>query len=431
MDTRHLTSRLHVALFFLSTLAASTCGGGASSVDGAVKRNTAAGDRLVEDVAAAHCSWQFRCCTTYEIDVLAKMPYGTYAACIDHVTLTLRTLLAPDLARLAVEGTDLDEAKVDACLEAYRSLSCIDPMQPQTFNPDVPACQRLFVGRLREGASCYGASDCAPGTFCSTASFQIAQNGPVGPRLPISLSSNIEGACVVPQKEGDVCNTDRECDVEGGQHCDRLESRCRPLRGEGEACVFDGDAQLSIGQCDPSLGLHCDLLSQTCRRLPRENEPCVSQDLGLPLCDPDPALALQCVGAAFNGTGVCLKPGKLGDPCGGDGVPNCGPAFFCAQTQAPGHVIPECAARAALGASCNGGIPCIAPAMCDETETCVLPGPRQALEPCTDHAQCASFRCDFVGGGGERACVPRDMALVCTGGGPGPDAAPPDAGPAD
>jgi hypothetical protein len=175
-------------------------------------------------------------------------------------------------------------------------------------------------------------------------------------------------------------------------------------------------------RCDATHSLFCDSTALVCRRLPGADEPCLGSifpDPSLLSCDPDPALALQCVGLQLFGTGICKRAGQENDACGGSALPLCRPGLACLATQADG--IGVCGTPPGEGESCASGGVCGFGTACDpSTYHCAVPGSTGLGLPCTASAECSSLNCGFSGVSPGHSCLPPFDAVVCAGGGTTP-----------
>jgi hypothetical protein len=182
---------------------------------------------------------------------------------------------------------------------------------------------------------------------------------------------------------------------------------CQPL--------IDVTGMSTIGPpCDDvNQSLVC--LSDVCSRLPRVNEPCLDASLGRPPCDPDPALALACVGADFNGTGICERVGTLGSACGADGLAPCAVDLACIVDPTTSD-LGICGPLPGAGETCDPGAPCAPPNVCaPDTLVCVPGGARHDGQPCLADNDCASISCVFSSSGAGTCGSPIDVTVACTG----------------
>jgi len=392
-------------------------------------------DALVDGMAAATCAWQFRCCSVPELVAVTSGLYTTEQDCRQRLALQIGEQLAT--ARVAVtEGREaVDPAAAAACVAEVRDASCnlVTALgvlaNGGVSTPD--ACGRILTGKVRAGHTCLAAADCTAGSRCIFPGGATGAGGVQGNGLPTTSSP---GACVPYQAAGDICNANTDCDATQGLYCRGTDYRCAPYAQEGDTCSISTIDPLTgaptgggVITCDPLKNLWCDGASGSCRHLPRAGEACLGFTPGSPSgnqCDPDPALALFCVGAGFNGSGVCEAAAREGDACGASGLPPCGTGLVCTtQTQTvtpPGGGPPTigvCAAAATEGQSCAALGACLTPAVCNPaTKICDLPGPSRPGEACSANTQCATMLCGpSVDGSGAFVCLPGQPQIACAG----------------
>jgi hypothetical protein len=390
----------------ISLLVGAGCSSGGAP---ATSSPVASVDDLGAAITAAFCAWQFRCCTAVEITALEANAYRTEAACAGSgVAVAVRDQLALAGDAVANGLLTLDPAAASACVDAYRRRPCLGPQSgPPAAEPDVSAvvagCPGLFVGQIPVGLRCDMTAECVSGSRCvaSTALGGAAASPPSF------------GVCEPYRALGESCNDSSDCDPAGGLYCRDLDRTCAAPAAAGEPCGPSPTAPLTMQTiaCDAAQGLFCDPTALVCRHLAEAGQPCQA-GTAVPACDPDPALALACVGAAVNPPGLCEGPGGAGDACGGTALPGCASSLACLPTQADG--IGTCGPAPGVGAPCAGGV-CAGSAACDpDTLLCTTPGAAAIGSPCTANADCVSVNCAPSAATTSR-CVAPLVTPVCQG----------------
>ncbi|HVR01141.1 MAG TPA: hypothetical protein VMT47_03345 [Polyangia bacterium] len=368
-------------------------------------------DDLVGDLAAAACDWQVRCCSPLELTASMSAHFTTKEQCLPYARLELEKTLGVVSQSLVDGRVVIDPSEAMACLAAQRVRVCNAPgtndAASLSFAAWVDGCASAFVGQLVPGRPCQFSAECTAGARCAfgtTVSHAASDAGAPSP-FPTAAAPQA-GVCLLYQKRGDVCQTDGDCAPE--DYCRPEDLLCTARVAEGEPCPDAALFGVARGGC--AAGLVCDGAKAICRRLPRDGETC--GQFPTP-CDPDPKLALFCVGTGFNGAGVCKTAGKKDDACGGSGLPPCGGNLVC--DAIPG-LIGACVAPPAAGSSCTTA--CASPAICDmATMRCTLPGTKQTGETCAVDDDCASLSCQTLPTGmAMTVCqVPRSFSVACSG----------------
>jgi hypothetical protein len=412
---------LLAAISLLVGAACSSSGSGPSST-GAI--NSVAD--LGAAITSAFCSRQLRCCTAIEITALEGNAYRTEAACTESgVSLAVRDQLALAGDAVANGLIALDATVASACLDAYRQQPCPSPagvLQPAP-QPDVgaivTACPGLFLGKIPIGLRCDMTAECTSGAHCvtSTALGGTSSGGGPTPTTPAF------GVCEPYGASGDPCNDTGDCDPRAGLVCRALDGTCALPAGANEPCAPSPTSASAPPTIPCAAGLFCDAGALVCRNLPRAGEPCLTS-IGTevrPICDPDPSLALACVGAGINGSGFCLTSAQAGEACGGEALPTCASGLVCVPTQGDG--IGTCGPAPGVGAACAPGGVCAGSAVCDAiTALCTIPGPTAIGQPCTTNPDCVSLSCLVTPGKGGICGPPRLAAVTCIGNGTTPEA---------
>ena len=236
-----------------------------------------------------------------------------------------------------------DGAAAIECLEALAAAGCD---KTQRDARDIPACEKVFTGRVSDGAACAFDQECKS-QLCNE---------------PLCLRDRCcFGTCTptVESAVGGPCEIDAQC-VEGA-YCGK-QKICNALARENMTCDdLDG--------CD--FGLACvgvtDLDNGTCRRLPLIGEECPYR-----LCAE--------MGAACSPTFTCVAIGLPGAPCMLDR--DCSSFAECDETTG------KCIETPHVGESCV--VFCAGESWCSGL-SCVEP--LRNGEMCTADDQCTSLYC--------------------------------------
>jgi hypothetical protein len=394
-------------------------------------------DDFISALASAMCDWQFRCCSLPEIDVIGNSSYVTPSDCVPETELGLETTLGPARAAAAAGRVILDPARAAACVDAFAHGSCSSQTMPQDPWLRYYGCVDPFVGRVPSGGACGVRDECVPGSRC-VAGGQLTDNDfdetPEGlTAFPtIRTATSVAGACLPFVAEGEPCRVTGDCAP--GLYCRGDTFVCAQPANEGEPCQAIGFRE------PPVLPRPCDDATQalvcaggTCGRPPLAGDPCLSPDGRRPSCDPDPSLQLVCVGASFNGDGICEPAGKPGDPCGSDGLPTCVLGLACIGADGSTR-LGACGSPPGLGEACGFPGACGAGTVCDaDSAMCVIGKARRDGAACSTGGDCASLACLEDSAGGGVCSGPLASPIACTGAMPAAAAITPtvDGGPAE
>jgi hypothetical protein len=402
-------------------------------VAGCGSPDTGAVDSFIKQLAAAQCSWEFRCCTDAEIQQQEMGKFKDEATCEQFHQLALEDTMYSE--RLAVRQSRIrvDGTQAAACVAAQMTKACNPaPGSPPPMPPPpgtVDPCSLVFKGATAVGDECRFANECVKGAHC------------------VATGAAAQGVCVPFQEEKQICNTSADCDPSvANLYCAELDFTCHLRSPLGGPCAYKIDPATNMPttplllECDTSTGnLFCDPTSMTCKALPQNGEPCLMQPLppGVgSLC----AAGLVCDMPGTIG-GTCRGPGNVGDDCTRI---SCQSTLYCDRTVTPNtckalpttgqpcqqsnfqcakpdycntSMLPYvCAAPAQLGQPCNnGGILCDTNLYCDTTTT--MPTCKAKLpdgSACTQPRMCLSNDCGFAGGTGG-TCVPSPISVQCIG----------------
>jgi hypothetical protein len=402
----------------LAAAAVASCTAGSSAGSASAVR---AVDDLIAPLAAAMCGWQFRCCSLREIDSVGGSSYLTPAECNAVMALELRTTLADARAAVLAGRLALDAARAAACLGVFTDGSCSSPAFAEDQWGHFGACPDPFVGQVPIGAACTLRDECTAGSRCVPGDQSV---DPVANETPegvvavptIRAASTIVGACLPYVAEGETCRATPDCAP--GLYCRGDTFVCGRPAAEGEPCQARSPRGFPgiLRPCDDA---HASLVCSggTCNRLPRAGEPCLGDGIR-PDCDPDPSLALQCVGDAFNGSGICQPPGRAGDVCGGTGLPTCAIGLACLGADGATQ-IGACGPPPGLGGACGFPAACGPGTVCDaDTGTCRRGKVQRDGTTCSTGADCASLDCLEYGMGGGACSAPILDRIGCTGADP-------------
>jgi hypothetical protein len=379
-------------------------------------------DDFIAALARAMCAWQFRCCNLTEIDGLSVSSYLTEADCRWATELSLGTWFASARASVADGRLSIDPGVADACVQRFAAGGCAAEGLP-AVDPfgQIMLCADPFVGRVPEGSLCWMADECAPGSRCvlggqvSNGAAALTFEGLSAlPTVALEVQLSGPGACLAYVPEGGRCRVTYDCAP--GLYCRGVDFVCAKPAGAGQPCH-----PLVDPTGIPSIGPPCDDATQTlicagdvCGHLPEAGEPCLADGSSRPPCDPDAVPALACVGAGFNGPGICETLGALGAACGPEGLAPCAIDLTCIFDAATPE-LGTCGPLPGPGESCELAQTCAAPDVCDpDTSTCGPGGARHDGEPCLKDNDCASENC-FVNADGGTCGLPTYGSIACTG----------------
>jgi hypothetical protein len=325
-------------------------------------------ENFLQSSAQATCAWQFKCCNASEIKTAYGTKYTTQDQCVPYVYLSLSDELYLDKLAANEGRLKVDSTAAQACLDQMNSKVCNPkPGQPiPTPDPNaIDPCSQVFVGATAPGNECVYLNECQKGSHCVT-------DATVG---------SGRGVCVPYQQEGDICNSDSDCDTttQKGMYCAQADFTCHLPGGLGDQCAYTvtGGTPTTpmLLKCNTAAGLYCNPTTMTCKALPSNGEACLipSPPDGSPSCDPSPSLELVCV---TNQTGIgstCRTAGgNVGDDCS---------QFACKTGLICNTTTYTCQTAPGLGQPCPQ-FQCAQPYYCDNTsQICVQPA--SFSEPCS------------------------------------------------
>lgn len=249
----------------------------APSGDGGTEPPPAGGGN-VDDLIAAICDWEFRCCDDGERKFRFGPSITDAATCKERFVRELREsnstknpfvggpaaggLLASLAYAINLSRVDVNSEAVSACTEQWTALECNKPApdeveactatDSEVTNPC--ALNELFEPKLEQDATCTpslgqsGTNDieCVPGTSCLAADDPANGNG-----VP---------SCIKRSVVDEPCTDDVDCDF--GLYCDG--SSCAAKGDLGDECTYEDDEGTGNhpNSCKP--GLSCDPDSKEC-----------------------------------------------------------------------------------------------------------------------------------------------------------------------
>jgi hypothetical protein len=416
------------ALAAWTTIALVGCSSGNEGAPAAESRpigDVASVDRFIGALAAAMCDWQFRCCSLPEVDYIGSSSYLTPSECRPMTELQLRTQLGELRGAVFTGRMGLDSKVAASCVANFSEGSCATLALPQDPWTRLAECLDPFVGQVPAGAPCRLRDECETGSLCVPGGTGARGNllkTPEGLSAPRKLryAGSVTGACLTYASEGELCRDFGDCAP--GLYCRADTSVCARPALEGEPCQSaDPNGLPAIERpCDDADGwLTCR--GGMCGRLPQSGEPCLG-DGAHPPCDPDPSLALVCVGARFNGPGVCQPRASAGQACGSDGLAPCDIGLTCNGADGVAS-LGTCGPAPVAGASCAFPSACGFGAVCDsDTVVCAAGKALRDGMACATGADCASLVCSESAPGVGGCASPVLVRIACTGEAP---AAPP------
>lgn len=282
--------------------------------------------------------------------------------CVANFTKTVEDGDIGASKRLVTEGKlTYDAAKAQACLDAYKALTCAE-----LTNPAPPACSEIFGGKGTAGSPCSIGPECAADHYCKAGT---ACPGVCTPKVAEGGACLQSDDCVV----GLAC-ADRTCakQVGVGAACDAKReceagTLCIAQSGEKDApqsCKRTTDLfTVATGEaCDPTVGKFCglDAACELKTITPAPTFACTPRYGSGKACKfayPDGCPNDEYCPTDFTATppvleGVCTKAPAPGAPCGRSGSN----ATICA----PGDVCEKdvCVTKARLGAPCSSSNGC-------------------------------------------------------------------------
>jgi len=312
---------------------------------------------------------------------MTHVPHGARA--LDHRIATMASLLLAacggDDATTAIPldelAAEIEAARCDqwvACGAALDAETCLGTVDDGLRTLHVSAAD---VAATRAGRILYHADravECV--ALLRDAPCGMVESIEQAPRIDSACGAILEGTLA----DGESCSTSREC-VSGHCQAPECEEACCPGVCEAPAAieVLDLGEECDVGPGECADGTTCrssGVWTYTCQRLAGEAEACM--DVG------DCAFELDCVSATPGEAGLCTRPPRSGEDCGGERMFGCDdPRDTCDLETL------RCVPRAGLGEPCEGEVwggddGCVLYGMCAGT-TCV-PRPT-AGEACDDN----------------------------------------------
>jgi hypothetical protein len=420
-------------------------GTGATGGDG---NPPATGD--IDDVIAAICDWEFRCCDEGEVKYRLSPTITDAADCTAFFVDQLHNDNSrnnPYVAGNAAAGllgllgyqvdltrVEVNAANVAACIEQWDDLDCNSEIDPNArceagagenpcaltslFNPTVELDGQCAL-QLAEGASGGNDVECMPGSTCIEGG--TAEN------------PNEFDACVKRGVDGEPCTNDNDCDFDFFCNSD---GDCAEKAGPGDTCSFQDPDQPAAGEEDIQCkaGLTCHPVDFVCMEFCTEGFGCAA-DTQCPdglscapttvendttsfhLCrDLGEAATARCdthddcvAGRYCSAGGVCTADVAENDSCTVTAM--CPAGMHCAPISAT--CVTDLMPAAVCSDILDGTDGCgPAPARC-VAGTCSA-GPVDNGDPCDEDLDCDSGLCDYA--------TSAALGLTCiAGGGAGDD----------
>lgn len=227
----------------------------------------------LEDLAAAeaevHCASIEPCCQEQELDFdptecrqVAEKFFGDLLGIVDWSRYSYDAQAAAD------------------CLAAARGRTACEAT---VVDVEVPACERVFVGKVPVGGQCQEDDEC-----------QRSANQRANCVRAPDASIVVDGTCEVEDR---TPLTHGKLGVACEETCDFDDSCTRGAADDGSGSVGEG-----VG-CYFSDGLYCSSVTEECQRLVAVGMPCDDYE--------------GCAGEAFcdTETGVCTERRASGEPC--------------------------------------------------------------------------------------------------------------------
>lgn len=317
------------------------------------QKATQAAQKLYDGLAERYCEYIFRCCDADEAKAVANRRFTDKASCSSYTKLDY--LLDSYTLQLSAAqgGVELDEQAVDACLAAWKALSCDVPIS-QLKAPKVCDYKTVMTGQRAAGQGCAAIYECEAGNNCVKA-----------------FSSSSQGVCLPFRKQGEPCSSS----INAKDAC-----------AAGLVCALPKDDGMRTCKPAAKAGEACDEVA------------CDSDDPDL-FCD-----------AGDPNKKVCTKRKGSGEAC--TSPITCKTGLYCDSFTDPQN--PRCRAPAGAGQPCKTEAQCKTDHCCDMQSdpgnpTCKVR--RDEGQPCNAPHECKSSNCDFntmtcgPGGGGTTAAV--------------------------
>jgi hypothetical protein len=193
--------------------------------------------------------------------------------CFDATTRSLCSTYAKMECQSQVDGVNAGKMAYDAsqagqCLHDLDAIvsACSVHSPDTTYYP--PACEKMVVGALAEGAPCDLDNQCQPGLWCEAQLCAVLpKDGQacVNQQCGVELFCGNDSVCHAHRAQGGACPEGSNACADK-LYCDPTTTTCQPLLGVG------GDCSLAGWAC--SGGLYCSTAAKLCTPDPGEGASC-------------------------------------------------------------------------------------------------------------------------------------------------------------
>ena len=376
--------------------AAGSAGSGNSGGSAGAAGSGATAQGNPDEVVAAACAWEFRCCDAGE-RAFRLSPFATDAAsCATRLEFQMRQSNAtanPYVSGSAAAGgllgtlgyvinlerVDVSASGVQQCKDALNARGCATEPDPNARCSGPPAADpcaltNLFVPKLAIGAECTAAlteSGASNDVECVAGSTCLAAGHPDNP--------NDVPTCVKRGLKDEPCTQDDDCDF--NFFCNNA-GNCAEKASANQACAFKHPAEPAPGDESTKCkaGLSCNPVSLVCVPSCTLGFTCATNGTDADLaCPADSGCAPLEVAEGTTAYRVCTALGNsAASLCNSDA--DCVATRYCDGT--------HCQSDKANSANCTAQNECADGLHCDvnNTGTCVTN--LAATNTCTDDFQC-------------------------------------------
>ena len=311
---------------------------------------TAAYDDFVKEITDTTCERVYQCPEKAPALVFYLGRFESEVECKIFLQESSKAAESTEQIKLAVDQGRIayDAEQAETCL-ATLDTELAGARCAANFDADVPACDKVFVGKVSAGGSCAIDAECASDLYCEPVSSQACG----GRCQALSKSGQGCGANAAP------CEDDTSCLIQEGSST----GMCVADHSVANGAYCNADEQ-----CDPnSICVNNSCQAKQDARIALEGETC-ELDLDV-VCKP--GLVCTELNLLF-GNGTCKPPGGQGAPC--YLFTECAAGFTCEDATVINRG--SCVPVRAEGEACNEDIDC-ASFVCDEgtcasSEVCSL-----------------------------------------------------------